>query len=73
MSFLLISVVNRLGCESANVDNILTYKKIFVLELRRDRCLHPAYGIQGIMEQDRSGSSLDRNSLAHFHSYRAAW
>ena len=34
MSFLLISVVNRLGCESANVDNILTYKKIFVLELR---------------------------------------
>ena len=36
MSFLLISVVNRLGCESANVDNILTYKKIFVLELRID-------------------------------------
>jgi hypothetical protein len=37
MSFLLISVVNRLGCESANVDNILTYKKIFVLALRTVR------------------------------------
>jgi hypothetical protein len=34
MSFLLISVVNRLGYESANVDNILIYKKIFVLALR---------------------------------------
>jgi hypothetical protein len=29
-----ISVVNRLGYGSAKVDNILTYKKIFVLELR---------------------------------------
>jgi hypothetical protein len=38
MSFLLISVVNRLGCESANVDNILTYKKIFVLALRQMLC-----------------------------------
>ena len=34
MSFLLISVANRLGCESVNVDKILTYKKIFVLALR---------------------------------------
>src|SRR5262245_60322640 len=34
MSFLLISVVNRVGCESINEDNILTYKKIFVLVLR---------------------------------------
>lgn len=34
MSFLLISVVHRLDWESANVDNILTYKKIFVLALR---------------------------------------
>jgi len=33
MSFLLISVANRLGCKSVNVDNILTYKKIFVLAL----------------------------------------
>jgi len=33
MSFLLIRRVNRLGCESANVDDILTYKKIFVLAL----------------------------------------
>ena len=33
MSFLLISVVNKLGCESVNVDTILTHKKIFVLAL----------------------------------------
>ena len=33
MSFLLISMVNTLGCESINVDNILIYKKIFVLAL----------------------------------------
>src|SRR5215510_4560043 len=31
MSFLLISVGKRVGCESINEDNILTYKKIFVL------------------------------------------
>ena len=37
MSFLLISVANRLGCESVNVDDILTYKKIFVLALRKAR------------------------------------
>src|SRR4030095_8693613 len=35
ISFLLISMVNRLGCESAKVANTLTYKKIFVLELRK--------------------------------------
>ena len=35
MSFWLISAANRLGCESTNVVNILTYKKIFVLALRR--------------------------------------
>jgi hypothetical protein len=40
MSFLLISSVNRLGCESANVDNILTYKKIFVLVLRNGAKRH---------------------------------
>ena len=39
MSLLLIRVVNRLGCESANADNILTYKKIFVLAHRSNlRC-----------------------------------
>src|SRR5262245_43943058 len=38
MSFLLISVVNGVGCESINEDNILTYKKILVLVLRS-----PAY------------------------------
>ncbi len=35
MSFWLIRVVNRLGCESANTDNILTYKNIFVLALSK--------------------------------------
>lgn len=35
MPFLLISRVNRLGCESANVDDILSYKNIFVLALSR--------------------------------------
>src|SRR5215470_10743877 len=34
MSFLLISVVHWLGCESTNVDNIVTHKNIFVLVLR---------------------------------------
>jgi len=33
MSFLLISVVHWLGCESANLDHIVTHKSIFVLAL----------------------------------------
>src|SRR5262249_48760219 len=37
MSFLLISVVNKVGGESVNVDNILTYKNIFVLALNTER------------------------------------
>ncbi len=40
MSFLLISVVNRLGCKSVNVDNTLTYRKIFVLALRFEDLEH---------------------------------
>ena len=65
MSFLLISVANRLGCKSVNVDNILTYKKIFVLALSNCENLSGDLSakVMGALAEDQPGFTVHCTSL----------